>query len=175
MRRLLTGALAAVLPALLVGALTIGCSSGDKGNTGDHKDNTGKNEAKGKKTELESKGWGTLKGRVTLTGDEPNIKALNESITTQIKANTQAAGFCLSNDVPESQRLEQAWVLGKDKGVGNVFVWLEPVDKQHYFKIDWDKKPWPKEVDIDQPHCAFVPHAQFSSQGPSRTATPRKR
>src|SRR5262249_39745833 len=29
----------------------------------------------------------------------------------------------------------------------------------HYFKVDTSKKTWPDEVSINQPHCAFMPHA----------------
>src|SRR5262249_19580255 len=40
----------------------------------------------------------------------------------------------------------------------NVFVWLAPPDG-HYFKVGDAEKKSAKDVEIDQPHCAFIPHA----------------
>jgi hypothetical protein len=108
-----------------------------------------------------SNGWATLKGRVTLKGDRPDIEAMNKALRAAMEAN-QDAKHCLN--APGGETEQQTWRLAKDGGVGNVFVWLEPPDG-HYFKIDWDKKPWPKEVVIDQPHCAFVPHAAVHFPG----------
>jgi hypothetical protein len=65
--------------------------------------------------------------------------------------------YCLM--APEDQKTEQEWRVGDNNQVGNVFVWLEPVDRNHFFKIsDEQLKAVPKEVDLDQPFCAFVPH-----------------
>jgi hypothetical protein len=114
-------------------------------------------EEKKEKRLLASTGWATVKGRVTLKGDKPDIEALNKEMLKAIDAN-QDKNHCLSDKAPADQKEQQTWRIGKDNGVGNVFVWLEPPEG-HYFKIDWDKKPWPKEVVIDQPHCAFLPHA----------------
>jgi hypothetical protein len=159
MRRLMTWAVAAVVPALLVSTLTIGCSGDNKTSTEPEKPaDTGKKPKAGKtkKEELASTGWTTVKGRITLEGDKPDVSALTKELVTAIEANKQDGKFCL--EAPEDQKTEQTWRFGPNNGVGNVFVWLAPPDGK-YFKIDWDKKPWAKDVGVDQPHCAFTPHA----------------
>jgi hypothetical protein len=160
MRRLLTGALAAVVPALMVSAMLVGCSGDNKGGDNTKKDKT-EPEPSGQKKALDTKGTATFKGRVTLAGDPPNTKALDENIKGLIDKNAQDKDYCLKGGPDETG--QQEWEFGKDKGVGNVFVWVAPPDGT-YFKLDWDKKPWleggkKKDVIIDQPHCAFKPHA----------------
>jgi hypothetical protein len=154
MRRLITGAAAVVLPALLVSAFTIGCSGDNKTSTEPSKTES-KKGAKAKLEPVASTGSGTLKGRVTLEGAPPDIANLNKNLNEQIDKNTDKK-FCL--EAPPEQTGQQVWRLGKDKGVADVFVWVAPPEGQ-YFKVDVDKKTWPAEVVIDQPHCAFVPHA----------------
>jgi hypothetical protein len=165
MRRLLTWATAAVLPALFASALLIGCGGNDKKDEGakdggskkegDKKDAKEKSK-KGKKEELASTGWGTVKGRITLEGAKPDTAALDKGVNELVDKSTDKAA-CL--DAPAEQKGEQVWRIGQNNGVQDVFVWLAPPDNNHYFKIDWDKKPWRKEVEINQPHCAFTPHA----------------
>jgi hypothetical protein len=111
--------------------------------------------AEGKKEELASTGWATVKGRVTLEGDRPDIAAMNRELLRAINQ-SQDAKNCLSG--PPEQKEEPEWRIGQNNGVENVFVWLKP-PRGRFFKIDWEKELWPSEVVIDQPHCAFVPHA----------------
>ncbi len=118
-----------------------------------------------------SQGTGTLKGRVTLEGDPPDLKALDKQIKAQMELVKQHAECCLKGTADETG--QQVWRLGKDKGVGNVFVWLAPPDG-HYFEIDWKKKTWPKEIVIDQPHCAFIPHAVVHFPGAYEDGDPDK-
>jgi hypothetical protein len=157
MRRLLTWATAAVLPALLVSALTIGCSGDNKKD--DHKD-TKKTVKKGdeKREELASTGWGSVEGRVSLAGDKPDIEGMNKSLLATIEEKEELKDNCLKG-APDEDKSAQTWKLGQNGGVADVFVWLAPPEGK-YFKIDWEKKPWRKEVTIDQPHCAFHPHAE---------------
>ncbi len=161
MRRLMTWAAAAVAPALLVSTLTIGCTGDNKGGGSEQQASADtkpkeKKPPKGAKEELASTGWTTIKGRVTLEGAKPDVTALNTELHAAMDANKQDGKYCLT--APDDEKNEQTWVLGKDNGLGNVFVWLAPPEGK-VFKIDWDKKPWAKEVVIDQPYCAFVPHA----------------
>jgi len=161
MRRLLTWALAAVLPALLVSAMSIGCGGNDKkdGGGGDNTKKTNKPPPKVEKTELSSKGWGTLKGRVVVDKPPSNLDAEDAKYVKSIKDVGKDVDTCLMGSAVEKG--DQQWILAKDKkGVANVFVWLQPPDDDHVFKIDWEKKPWKEMVVIDQPHCAFLPHAQ---------------
>jgi len=159
----MTWATAAVLPALVVSALSVGCSGDNKTDTGggpakdsvkekkDDKDKGGKK----KKEPLASTGTGTLKGRVTLAGDKPDIAGLNAKITKAIDEYKDKKD-CL--EAPEHEKDEQVWRIGQNNGVENVFVWLAPPAGK-YFKVDMDKPTWPKEVELKQPHCAFLPHA----------------
>jgi hypothetical protein len=154
----MTWAVAAVVPAVLVSALTIGCSGDNKTEPEAPKTTEGKKPpkvTKGKKEELASTGWTTVKGRITLEGDKPDVTVLNKDLTAAMEANKQDGKHCLS--APGDEKEEQTYRFGPNNGVGNVFVWLAPPEGK-YFKIDWDKKPWANEVVIDQPYCAFVPH-----------------
>jgi hypothetical protein len=64
---------------------------------------------------------------------------------------------CLAG-TPE-EKSQQNWVIDDKGGVGDVFVWLKP-PKGSYFKLNTDDlKSIPKEVTLNQPHCAFMPHA----------------
>jgi hypothetical protein len=105
---------------------------------------------------MPSTGWTTIRGRVRLEGDRPDIEGLNKAMLAAIDANRDR-NHCLEG-AAEDKWHQQTWRIGKDNGVGNVFVWLAPPNGQ-YFKVDLTKKTWPKEVVIDQPQCAFVPHA----------------
>jgi hypothetical protein len=119
-----------------------------------------------KRVPVASKGSGTLKGRVTLAGDPPNIKALTVVLRDQMKANPQDGQFCLSGSDEETS--ESVWEprdLKKGSGVKNVFVWLQPADENHFFAIDMKNKTWPDKATIDQPHCAFLPHASILFPG----------
>ncbi len=165
MRCLTSWAAAAVLPALLASLLMIGCSGGDKGTSGGPPKDGGssdlgrksKGKEKGKALEaVAATGTGTLKGRVTLEGAEPDLAAETKDLHSKMEANAQDGKFCLS--APDAEKNQQKWVIGQNKGVGNVFVWLQPPSGK-YFKVDMSKKTWPAEVTIDQPHCAFIPHA----------------
>jgi len=47
------------------------------------------------------------------------------------------------------------WKIDDKNGVANVFVWITP-PRGKYFKVDMSTKP--EDVELKQPHCAFVPH-----------------
>ncbi len=157
MRRLHLGVLAAVVPALLLSLALVGCGGKEEKGTTDG----GKPAEGGKKAPAATKGiepgTGTLKGKVVLEGSPPDTKKETEALLDAIGKKTDDKTYCLS--APEDQKIEQAWRIGDNKQVGNVFVWLEPADRSEFFKIsDEQLKAVPKEVDIDQPFCAFVPH-----------------
>jgi hypothetical protein len=56
------------------------------------------------------------------------------------------------------EKEQQGWRIDENGGLGNVFVWLVP-PRGKFFKVDMANKTWEENVTIDQPHCAFVPHA----------------
>jgi hypothetical protein len=153
----LAGILLAVpLAAALVAA--VGCGGGDNkasekgggGGGGAAKGGGEKPSAPsvtpaGKKEELASTGSGTLKGKVMLEGDMPDI---SKDI---IDPNQKDHDYC-----EKGPTAAQNWKIGKDKGVANVVVWVR-APKGKYFKVPKMKEA--KEmVKIDQPFCAFEPH-----------------
>jgi len=174
MRRLPTWAAAAVLPGLLGSLLMIGCSGGggapkDRGSldTGKDAKTTGSNTLEA----LAATGSGTLKGRVTLDCPEPDLAAEATYIQGQMKANALHGALCLSG--PKDEIDQQKWRVGPNRGLGNVFVWLQP-PAGHYFKVGLSKKTWPAEVIIDQPHCAFVPRAAVLSPSAYNGENPKE-
>jgi hypothetical protein len=156
MRRLHLGLLASVVPALLVSLALVGC--GGKEEKTETNPKGGENKPKGATaTKAIEPGTGTLKGKVTLEGAPPNVKALTEELVKSINMKADDAKTCLM--APEDQKTQQEWRIGDNNGLGNVFVWIEPADRSEYFKIDEKQvAAVPKEVVLDQPFCAFVPH-----------------
>ncbi len=163
MRGLMTRAMAAVLPALLVGGLIIGCS-GDKGgggggDTGKPPETKHDKKAKGKveMTALETTGKGTLKGKVKFAGTKPNFASADEMLLAQMKQKDEA--HCVAGASKEDQE-QQHWRISADGGLANVFVWIQPPEGK-FFKIEDASIPADakKDVVLDQPKCAFHPHA----------------
>jgi hypothetical protein len=159
MRRLHLGVLASVVPALLASLMLVGCGGKDEKGTGD----TSKPTDAGKRGSASSgpmkavePGTGTLKGKVTLQGAKPDMKALTDDLLKAINMKADDAKYCLMS--PEDQRTAQEWRIGDNNGVGNVFVWIAPLPNE-FFKIDEKQlAAVPKEVTIEQPFCAFKPH-----------------
>jgi hypothetical protein len=115
------------------------------------KEDEGGDEDEDVRTELNSTGWGTLKGKVTLAGAVPERKVIVNAAQLQNKSDLAE---CQKGDTKD-----QTWMVSKDdKGVQNVVVWLVP-PKGKCFKLP-EGSPWRKEVTIDQPHCAFIPHVE---------------
>jgi len=156
------------------GAGTGGGTGGGAG-TGKKDGSGGGKEAgavkKGAMTELESKGWGTLKGKVTLDGKPANLAEMTKNILDQMAKKDKDC--CLSDKAPAADKEQQTWRIGKDGGLGNVFVWLAP-PKDKFFKVDTGKKTWAEEVVLDQPYCAFEPHAFVLFPGMVDPANPKK-
>jgi hypothetical protein len=164
MRQFRIWGLLLLIPALGFLVVTPGCSKKDKDKTEVKKDSDkdedddggkdgGGDETTGARTELETTGWGTLTGKATLVGSVPTPKP-EEGIAKSDDAKVCKAGL------PE-EKVKQGWkVRKKDKSVANVVVWIQPPDGK-FFKLP-PKKDWPEEwtnaVQINQPHCAFVPH-----------------
>jgi hypothetical protein len=99
----------------------------------------------------------SLKGKVVLEGSRPDVKAMTAELLKAMKWNADDAKCCLAS--PEDQKVAQEWRIGDNNGVGNAFVWIEPLTRRDFFKIDEKQlAAIPKEVAIDQPFCAFVPH-----------------
>jgi len=98
--------------------------------------------------------WGTVKGKVTWAGEVPAPQPVNVDTDKQ---------HCLS----KGQIFKETFVVNsKNKGVKNVFVWLAHADKDGKLPVHPSLKAVPdKPFVLDQPCCAFVPHAFAIRQG----------
>jgi hypothetical protein len=99
--------------------------------------------------------WGSIKGQVVFAGDK-----MPEMAELQV---TKDQAHCLS----KGKLFSDEWVIGKEsKGVANVFVWLVPADlEKKTLDINPNLKAPEKPAVIDQPCCAFVPHAVAVREG----------
>jgi hypothetical protein len=105
---------------------------------------------------LEAKSTTTLRGRATFRGPRPDLEALTDELLAAIRAKADDADHCLRGR--EEEVSQQVWRIDERGGVANVFVWLQPPPGR-FFKIDPRHRTWPDKVVIDQPRCAYVPHA----------------
>jgi hypothetical protein len=99
----------------------------------------------GKKA-IEGKGTGTIKGKATLDGTPPAPSKV------KMDPSNKDIAHCMKGDTEEL-----TWVVGPDKSVANVVVYLK-APTGSYFKVDTSKKTWDDEKFVDQPFCAFKPH-----------------
>ncbi|HVS39640.1 MAG TPA: carboxypeptidase regulatory-like domain-containing protein [Gemmataceae bacterium] len=153
---------AAVIAPLLVSVVVIGCGR-PVDDFADLKSGTGGavavggGVAGGEKKPISGKPGALLKGRVTIQGD-PDVVAKNQALSAQMQA-SQDRATCYDT-APASEKDEQPWLLGDNGGVGNVVVWLQPPD-DGYFDVDLKNPTWPTKVELNQPHCAFIPHVTW--------------
>ena len=118
------------------------------------------------KKKVEAKEYGTLNGKVEFLGDPATVAGDPKAVLTTISANTDR-DFCLTGKkagevspipIHDYETTQQEYRIGKNKGLGNVFVWIEP-QEGYYFDIPADQlAAVEKEVLITQPHCNFLPH-----------------
>jgi hypothetical protein len=165
----------AILPALTLGLLLTGCS-GKKGDDDDDtapRSNKKSSRQKGSTTPAESlkpvkaTEYAKLTGMVTWSGDKPNLDEMTKNLQAGMKNDTE---YCLTGTTKDGKKgphpihdyetFQQVFRIGDNKGLGNVFVWIQP-ERDHYFEIPADQlaKFKDSEVLISQPHCAFLPHA----------------
>jgi hypothetical protein len=103
-----------------------------------------------KKKLLETTGWGSLSGKVTLEGDFPAPVPLAAAVAGNANA------VCCKAAAP---RFAENWVIDKKtKGIANVFVWIKP-PVGTYFPIQAADKVRKNTVTMDQPDCVYEPHA----------------
>jgi len=140
-------------PALAFLVLTSGCSKEDKNKDGsnENKEGTSTQQTKLPKTEVPSTGTGTLTGVVLVEGTPPPPE--DYSAREDWKKNSD------KDECNKGDTKSFTWRVGPGGGLGNVVVWVAPPASNQYFKVPAaDKRNWPEEVAIDQPHCAFEPH-----------------
>src|SRR5262245_5244026 len=92
--------------------------------------------------------WGSLKGKIVWNGDIPKPTEINVDKDQE---------HCLSKGKIHAEQ----WVIGKDKGIRWVLVWLipDPAGNVKQLPIHPNlKQPKDKAVSLDQPCCMFIPH-----------------
>ncbi|MBL8792968.1 MAG: hypothetical protein JNM56_03620 [Planctomycetia bacterium] len=103
------------------------------------------------------KDWGTIKGQIVFGGDKVPDRA-------ELKVDKDQQ-HCLE----KGKLLNEEWVVNKDnKGIRWVFVWLAPDPSAGKKDIPIHpslKEIKDKKVAIDQPCCAFEPHALAVREG----------
>jgi hypothetical protein len=156
-------------PILLLNLALLGCSSKSSKQVYDDP-YTGDEEGGGKSTvklepikvPADGKGTATLRGTVKVDA-LPDTDALTEQFRANIK---QDRDYCLSAEAHEEAKRAYQWVVNKENsGVKYAFVWLRPDDSKQFFDVEelvknnGDGKFFPKMQALDQPFCAFEPHA----------------
>lgn len=103
----------------------------------------------GKVALVVTKADGTIKGRVVYDGTPPEMPDIKGMESSGDKA------ACLAGP-----HKVQTWIVGKDHGVANVVVSLEPPAGKFFAltAAEADKYKAEEDAVIDQPHCVFEPH-----------------
>jgi plastocyanin len=100
--------------------------------------------------------WVTIKGRIVYDG--PTVAPAELNVTTD-------QAHCLE----KGKLLNETWVVGPDKGVKNVFVWLASDGATGSGKSlpvhPSLAQPRQPTVEVDQPRCSFVPRAIAVREG----------
>lgn len=97
--------------------------------------------------------WGTLKGRVVVTGDVPDVPVLYAKRDTAVKE-----PICRAQDIADDSLIVDA----DSKGVANVFVFLLRAPDQIHPELTASE---PDELVFDQKNCRFEPHAMVVQTG----------
>ena len=165
MKRFQLGLFTAVFSFLVLSLLLTGC--------GKHKDDDDDDDLiRGKGSKVKAGGgapkastmkpvtateYGVIRGKVAWTGDLPDIGKLTDELRGLISKKADDRDYCMSGK--DYETTEQVYRIGDNKGLGHVFVWIEP-EAEHYFEVPADqlKKYQDTSATISQPHCAFLPH-----------------
>jgi hypothetical protein len=148
-------------PAVVIGFTLVGCGDGDKkpsgsgtkppvADSGKGGGDTSKGGAAGDKSPVEGTGEGILKGKVVYDGTPPERKSLSDLMGAL--QDPKDKEVCLSGDTKDP-----LWIVGGDKGVANVVVWLRAPAGKFLKTPDKEQASTAKKT-MDQPHCAFEPH-----------------
>lgn len=100
----------------------------------------------------------TFTGVIKISGAEPDVDAMTAELRRTMSAKD---AHCLRGMGDEISAY--TWVINANKGVKNVFVWFKPETDNQFFDVEnlvKQGKGFNKYAGVDQPHCAFVPHAQ---------------
>jgi len=161
MRRFSLGWISAALGLAVLGLIAAGCGSGkdkddeEEGSRPRKRDGNKAARVVEKLKPVSAKEYGVIEGKITWKGDKPKFDQLTQTLHTSMQANSDHK-YCLTGKPNETD--QQEYRIGKDDGLGNVIVWIEP-PAGHYFDVPKDQlDSVQKEVHLHQPHCAFLPH-----------------
>ena len=101
---------------------------------------------------LQTDGFGSVSGKVTLNGPLPEVFDL-----TELMKKHADKVCCLAPKAKPAEKVDLTWVVDpKTKAVANVMVWVRPpVGK--FFPIHNSYKVRKETITIDQPHCQYLP------------------
>jgi hypothetical protein len=102
----------------------------------------------GERMAVKGTGVATVKGKVTYDGEPPTPK----DFKPLMEERKDDRDHCLKGPTKDP-----TWIVGADKGVKNVVVWLR-APEGHYFEIPAADQSRKNEVVMDQPFCEFQPH-----------------
>ncbi len=97
------------------------------------------------RTPLEAVLDGTIQGRVVFDAALPPREMQPGFENPQCK------------DAPKEQQIKQAWIVGNNRGVANVVVYLKP-PRGKFFHYDQATMKPKEDAVLDQPFCTFIPH-----------------
>jgi hypothetical protein len=132
----------------------VGCGGGtkppadNKDGSSTPKDGDSKKAPAAKLEALDTKGAGSVEGKVLFDGTPPAAKPIDMS--------KDETGHCKKS--PDGEKVDQTWVVDANGGVANVIVWVQ-APKGKFFKLSDKDKAKKDDVVIKQPFCAFEPHA----------------
>jgi len=154
MRRFRLYHLLAIVPILAVGLFLAGC-----GNKPPEEPDDGGGPIKPKPPKTEdlkelTGAPGKISGKVMLDGALPDLSKANMELLSRIEAQGDR-DQCKKGDTTQ-----QKWKV-KDGAVQNVYVWLRPPDGSYFKLTQQQADPKQKVVKIQQPFCAFEPHANL--------------
>jgi hypothetical protein len=152
-----------LIPAAVAAGFFAGCSGSSSSTSGGGSstaDTSTSSPSKADKVALKADGRGNLVGHIKIDGDVPDREKLNAARKKQEE--DVSGGGCVTASTKPEEMIDESWVINKDGGIKNVVVWLMPPDTGHFFQLDEDdlkpngKTGWAEEVELTQPHCAFI-------------------
>src|SRR5262245_44669242 len=140
MRRFSLGLISASLGFVMLGLLVAGCGSGkdrDDEEEVSRPRKPGPKPARGveKLKPVGAKEVGGSEGKITGKGEKPKVDELTQALQNSIAKNSDHA-YCMMGKANETD--QQEYRIGKDDGLGNVIVWIEP-PAGHYFEVPKDQ------------------------------------
>ncbi|MFO0841346.1 MAG: hypothetical protein U0797_02960 [Gemmataceae bacterium] len=126
--------------------------------------------------------YGVIRGKVAWEGPEPSFAEETAKLRAAMSG-SQDKDYCLTGKTPDGKGAglepceaeQQTFRIGKNKQLGNVFVWIQP-EPGHYFEIPKEQlEAVPKTITLTQPHCSFLPHCLVlfpSYRGPDGKLVP---